>query len=335
MVPCREGYPVAGPTPSNEAILQPMSLRGVLRTLVLAVVVLGVIVAGAVVFGVIDQPSVAATESRFAGVNASTTVVETDVVVANPNPVGVRLGNATVGHTITMNGITMGTATTEGFRLTTGNTTIGLTTPIDNRRIPDWWASHVRNGERTRLVATARVRSSLLGRTATVRETEPIETGITDAFNSTEPRPVNADLPLIDDPLLVVNRTSATWSDVAEETTTLSTDIAVSNPKSIPYPISRIEYEVTMNNVTVGNGTTASGYTVPADGQETVHANVTIDNSKLDEWWISHLENGQRTDLRVDLTAVVELPTGDTARLSLDGLGYETTIETDVLNGDG
>ncbi|WP_049902870.1 LEA type 2 family protein [Halococcus agarilyticus] len=309
-----------------------MSLRSVLRTLVLAVVVLCVIVAGAVAFGVVDRPSVAATESRFASVNASTTVAETDVIVANPNPVGVRLSNATVGHTIAMNGIEMGAATTEGFRLTTGNTTIGLTTPIDNRRIPAWWASHVRNGERTRLVATARVRSSLLGRTATVRETEVVETGITDAFNSTEPRPVNASLPLIDDPVLVVDRTSATWGDVTEGTTTLSSDIVVSNPKSIPYPISRIEYEIAMNDVTVGNGTTARGYTIPAEGRETIRADVTIDNGELDEWWVSHLERGQRTDLRVDLTAVVELPDGETARLPLDGLGYDTTIETDVLD---
>ena len=309
-----------------------MSLRGALRTLVLAVVVLGVIVAGAVAFGVIDRPSVAATESRFTDVNASTTVVTTDVVVTNPNPIGVRLSNATVGHTIAMNGIEMGTATTEGVGLTPGNTTVGLTTPIDNRLIPAWWVSHVRNGERTRLVATARVRSSLLGRTATVRETEVIETRVTDAFNSTEPRPVNASLPLIDDPVLVVDRTSATWSGVTEETTTLSSDIVVSNPKSIPYPISRIEYEITMNDVTVGNGTTARGYTIPADGRETIRANATIDNSKLDEWWVAHLERGQRTDLRVEFTAVIELPDGETARLPLDGLGYETTIETDVLD---
>jgi LEA14-like dessication related protein len=230
-----------------------------------------------------------------------------------------------------MNGIGMGAATTEGFRLTRGNTTIGITTPIDNQQIPEWWASHIRNGERTRVVATARVRSSLLGRTASVSETETIETDITDTFNSSESRPVNANLPLVDDPVLVVDRTSASWGEVTNETTPLSTEIAVSNPTSIPYAISRIDYEITMNDVTVGNGTTARGYTIPADGQETIRADAAIDNGKLDEWWVSHIERGQQTELRVDFTAVVELPTGETIRLPLDDLGYVTEIETDVL----
>lgn len=308
-----------------------MSLRGLFRTLVIAVVVLGLIVGGAVVFGVIEQPSVVDSESEFAGVNASTTVVETDVVVANPNPVGISLSNATVGHTISMNGIEMGSGRKEGFELTDGNTTIGLTTAIDNQRIPAWWTSHVTNGERSRVVATARVRSSLLGRTATVDETEIVETHITDGFNSSESRPVNANLPFVDDPVLVVDRTSATWDNVTDETTPLSTEIVVSNPTSIPYAISRIDYEITMNDVTVGNGTTARGYTVPADGEETIRGDVAIDNSNLDEWWVSHLERNQRTELRVAFTAVVELPNGETLRLPLDELGYTTEIETDVL----
>ncbi|EMA55966.1 MULTISPECIES: LEA type 2 family protein [Halococcus] len=312
-----------------------MSLRGLLRTLVIAVVVLGLIVGGAVVFGVIERPSIVDSESRFAGVNASTTVVDTDVVVTNPNPIGVRLSNTTVGHTITMNDIEMGTGKKNGFELSDGNTTIGLTTAIDNQRIPAWWASHVANGERSQVVATARVRSSLLGRTASVSETETIETHITDGFNSTESRPVNANLPLVDDPVLVVDRTSATWGEVTDEATPLATEIVVSNPTSIPYAISRIDYEVTMNDVTVGNGTTARGYTVPAGGQETIRGDVAIDNSKLDEWWVSHIEREQQTELQVDFTAVVELPDGETVRVPLDELGYTTQVETDVLAADG
>lgn len=305
-----------------------MSRRGVLA--VLAVIVL-VLAGGALLVGVLDRPTVAASESRFAGVNASTTLVETDLRVQNPNPIGVSLDDATVNHTIAMNGLVMGTGTKRGLDIKAGNATVALVTAIDNGRIPMWWATHIRNGERTQLNATARVHSSLLGRTVELNETYVTETHILEGFNSSEPRPINASVPLVDDPVLVVERTNATWGTVTRERTPMDLELVVSNPQSIPVPITRIDYTVTMNGVTVGNGTTGRGYIVPAEGRETIRAEAAITNDRLDEWWVTHLERNQRTTLRVAFTAVLELPGGDTVEVPLDGLGYDTTIETDVL----
>lgn len=302
----------------------------VVRTVSVVLVVLVAAVGGAVVLGIFDRPSVEATESRFVSVNASTTVVETALVLSNPNPVDIHLGNATVNHSVTMNGIEMGNGSREGIELTEGTTTVTLTTAIDNRKIPAWWASHVANGERTRLNATASVELPLLGRT-TVTDTATTETNITMELTSNDSRPVNASLPLVSDPILVVNRTSASWGDVTREETPLTSEIVLSNPKEIPIPITRLDYAITMNGVAVGNGTTGQGYTVPAEGRETIRTNATIENDELDEWWVTHVERDQRTDLRVAFTAVLELPDGDTVRVPLRGLGYTTTIETDVL----
>ena len=303
-------------------------LVGLLVLAALLAVALGVV---AVAF---DRPSIVDSESRIVGVNATTTVVETDLTVSNPNPVAVRLGDATVATNVAMNGIEVGTGTKHGIRLDRGTTDVSLTTVVDNRRIPDWWVTHVRNGERTRVTTTANVTLPVIGRTATLTETTTTRTSITDRLNSSAPRPINASLPLVSDPILVVERTRASWGDVTAETTPLELRTRLRNPTSIPLSITRLDYTVTMNGITVGNGTTGTATTVPAGGQGSLRAETDIRNERLDDWWVTHVQRGQHTDLRVSFTAVLSLPGGETVRVPLDGLDYTTAVDTDVLAND-
>ena len=301
------------------------------RTFAVALVLVLLAGGALLTLGVAERPTVTSTESRFESVNASATVVETDLRIRNSNPVGVSLDGATVNHTVVMNDLVMGTGTKEGVAIGEGTTTATLTTVIDNRKISAWWKRHIENGERTRVETTARVRTPLLGRLRTVETNSTVETDITGRLSSNEPHPVDADLPLVSDPLFVVERTTATWGTVTTETTPLATELVIANPHSIALPIVRIDYTIWMNGVAVGNGTTGQGHLIPAEGRRTVDARATIDNERLDEWWVSHLRHNQRTDLRVAFTAVLELPDGETVRVTLDGLGYHTEFETDIL----
>ncbi|WP_435076750.1 LEA type 2 family protein [Halococcus sp. AFM35] len=298
------------------------------RAAVLVLVTLAAV--GGVAALTVERPTVERTESRISGVNDSTTLVTTELLVENPNPVGVRLGNATVNHSVRMNGIVMGNGSREGLRITEDGTRVNFTTAIDNRKIPAWWASHVERGERTRLATSASVDVPVFG-TERVSENRTVTTDITGALNTSEPRPINASLPLLDDPVLVVDRTTATWGNATPETTPLDIALRVRNPTEIPIPVSRIDYTVTMNGIPVANGTTGRGDVIPPGDEQTVRTRVAIRNRKLDEWWVSHIERNQHTDLRVSLTAVLDLPGDTTVRVPLDGLGYSTDIDTDVF----
>jgi LEA14-like dessication related protein len=68
-----------------------------------------VLVVLAVLLGVIGVPGVATVENRFGTVNDSTTVIETDMVVSNPSPVGVSFSSTTVNYTVKMNDVSMAT----------------------------------------------------------------------------------------------------------------------------------------------------------------------------------------------------------------------------------
>lgn len=300
----------------------------------LALFLIVVLVGGGVLTGVLGAPRVSGVDNEFGDVTNEQTEVRTALVVDNPNPFSVRVGNTSVDYTVEMNDVTMASGQRSNLALDRGKTTLGFSTQMQNRKIPEWWVTHIRNDERTTLRIQSEVRSSAVSRSVRVPYEDDIETDIIGQFNSTETRPVNASVPFVSDPVLYVNETSANWGSVTQERTPIQLRMRAYNPKSIPYTISEIGYEMTMNDVPVGNGTTAQPYTIPAKSEKTLGMQANIRNQKLDDWWVSHLENNQTTDLRIEFHAKIDLPTGDTVEVPLRAMTYERQIETDIFRND-
>lgn len=306
-----------------------------LRIVVAGLLSVALVIGGGFAVGVFGVPSVDGVENRFGTVTNETTVIETDLELSNPNPVGVRLGRVSVNYTVSMNGVRMAAGSRRGVAVPAGNSTLTLTTRLDNERIPAWWVTHVRDEEQTQLVVNATITSPTLGVTREFSVTRSIETDLLGAFASTETRPVNADVPLVSDPVLYVNETDARWGTPTTEETPLDATFTVYNPKPIPYAISEIGYEVYMNDVRVGAGTTEEPYALPPKTETDVGVGAVIRNAALDEWWVSHLQNDQRTALRIDFYARLDLGGGQTVRVPLDELTYRETIETNIFGTDG
>jgi LEA14-like dessication related protein len=298
------------------------------RIVTLAVVAL--ILTAGVAFFFFSQPSVAGVDNRFGAVNETATVIESDLQVRNPNPVGATLGGLTVDYAIDMNGIRMATGTKRGLSIPQGQSTVPMSTRLANERIPTWWVSHVRNGERTTLAVNADVHAAALGTSfGAPKVTREIETDIISAFNSTEERPVGSSP--TGGPLLVIRETSAQWGEVSAAETNIDMRFVVHNPNAYPIPITELSYRATMNGIEMGSGTTEDQGVIPPGETRTIEATTTLDNQHIDEWWVSHLQNDQTTDLRIDFSARFELPT-ETVEVPLDPLTYTRTIETDIFD---
>ncbi|WP_418284793.1 LEA type 2 family protein [Halorubrum sp. DTA46] len=300
------------------------------------VLVVGAAVGGAYALGVVGVPGVAAIDNTFGDVTNETTTIETDLVVSNPNPVGVGLDDVAVNYTVSMNGIEMAQGGREGVRIGTGNSTVELETAMENAAIPPWWTSHVRNGERTTVDIDATVTSGRLDRSVAFARSHEIDTDLLGAFNSEETRPVNADSPLTSDPVLYVNETRAEWGVLGDSETPIDMEFVVYNPNLEPYAITEIGYDVTMNGVEMATGQTEEGYVVPSRSTETVEFTTALQNRQLDDWWVTHLDESvhghQVSDLRIEFYAVIELPGGGEVTVPLDELTYEETVETDVFD---
>lgn len=302
-----------------------------LRVVVVLVVVVGLLVGGAFAGGLLGKPSVGGVDNHFSGVNETQTTIVTDIAVQNPNPIGASLSGLTVDYEVLLNDVEMARGTKDGVSIGSGTTTVSTETRMLNDRIPAWWVSHIRNGERTALVVNADVHSETVNRTFDAPSVErSIETDIVSQFNSTETRPINASQPLVSDPVLYVNETSAHWGEISSEESEIRASFTVYNPKSYPVGVTKLTYETTMNDVSVGNGTTERGYTIPPKSTETVETTIVMNNDKLDEWWVSHLERNQVTGLRIDFAAQIDAG-GTSLTVPLDPLTYEKTVETDIF----
>ncbi len=309
-----------------------------LGRLQLVAAIVGIVIVSllaAVGLGAIGAPSVESVDNRFGDVDENATIVETDLLVHNPNPIGVQLGDTTINYTVYMNDVEMATGGREGLSIDRGNSTLAFETEMDNRAIPPWWVSHVDGGERTAVTIDATVETSLLGERAfDFTQEREVETDIIGAFNSEETREVNADdpPPTTSNPILYVNETRAEWGAVTDAETPIEMEFDVYNPQTEPYAITEIGYEITMNGVDVGEGATDREYVIPGGTTETVETEAVIRNDRLDDWWVTHLQNDEVTELRIEFDAVVELPTGTEIRVPLEELTYERTIETDIFD---
>jgi LEA14-like dessication related protein len=303
------------------------------KTLALVAVILAGSVGGAFALGVVGTPAVESAENRFTGVSTETTTVETALVVNNPNPIGVQLGDVGIDYTVFMNDVAMAEGSKDGLSLGRGNSTVPFTTAMDNGQIPPWWVSHIQNGERTQVTIDADVRSSLVGgRSVSLTQNRTVETEIIEQFNSTETRPVNTDSPIVSDPALYINATRGSWdqSNVTQSQTPLNVEFDVHNPKAYPYTVTEIGYTARMNDITVGNGSTERGYVIAPGETQTVGVDTVIRNENLDEWWVSHLQNNQVTEVYIDFYLVVDTGS-EQFRIDLDAIDYENTIETDIF----
>ncbi|WP_205254134.1 MULTISPECIES: LEA type 2 family protein [Halostella] len=303
--------------------------------------VIGLAVGAAVAAGLLGVPSVESVDNEFGEVDETTTVIVTDLAVDNPNPFGTGFLGASAEYTVRMNGVPMANGSKEDLDLDPGRNDVRLRTHMDNRRIPDWWVTHVRNGERTEVAIDARIRSDAVGRSVPVERTETINTSMIERFDSNETRPVEADSRVFDDPMLYVNETRGEWGTVTAEETPMDATFVAYNPKSVPYVVTEMRYEITMNGVVVGEGTSGREYVIEPRSSETIEARTAIRNERLDDWWVTHLRNDEVTTLRIEFAATVEAedPTSLTGRtlslrLPMNELTHEETIETDILGSE-
>lgn len=310
---------------------------GLAAKLAVLVLIGGVVVVGVgAAAGVLGLPNVESVDNTFGNVTDETTEIRTSIQLSNPNPFGVDLESISVEYSAAMNDVPMADGRIDRIAVDTGNSTIDVTTTMDNGAIPAWWTTHIDRGERTDVDVDARVLVDQLDRGVSTSRTHPVETDMLGSFSSDEQRPINAELPLVSDPILYINETSASWADVAGNETALDKQLVVYNPKSQPYVVSELRYELTMNGITVGEGATEDPVVIGPGEEETIEATTAIQADTLDEWWVTHLDEDvhghQASELRIDFWVTIELPTGDEISVPADELAYEERIETDLFD---
>lgn len=274
-----------------------------------AMVVLGLlIVSVALIPGCVERlgkPEVREISHSWGSVTHDTAEISTNVVVYNPNPVSIPFKKITFD--LYMNELRMATGSTEeDLKIKAGQETIILLTSyFDNGKIPDWWVSHLKKGEESDVKIEGGVVFDLgaLGEFRFPFErTQTIETDILEKLNLEEDRTYG-----VGPVSLTMRSLSSSWGKVIMDSSEINHKAVIHNPNPFPIPVSRIDHETKMNDVLVGRGTTHDPVILEASGDTIIPFTTEIDNKMLDEWWVTHIQNNEKTVFLTEIQLVVEV----------------------------
>ena len=279
----------------------------------------------------IERPTVSETTRAWGAVTDPTTEVVSDIVVDNPN------GDAAVNDLLqvgidsqtTVNDVAFGSGERTRADLSAGQTTVVLTSELDNGAVPSWWAKHINNGEsstvRTNTSGTVDIGLTTLD-ASVPNSTSTIQTDMLAGFQSEEPQELTADGTTV----LTAESSSAQWGTATPEQAPLTAQSMLTNERDLAsVTVESIDYVVSINGLSLATGTHHSDTAIPPGTAATVELPLTLDNGEMDEWWATHVPSEEST-LRFTADATVSVG-GETSTVPLTMFTSNETVTTDIL----
>lgn len=315
-----------------------------------AVVVLVALLVVGWLLGIFAAPTVGVQDvGDWGTVSEDRTEIVTTVWVNNPNPVGVQLGGLGADYSVSLNGVTIAEGSRSGISIQQGNQTKRIRTELLNDRLPDWWVEYVRADETidARFDGSVNVDAGVASTSLPVSKSWTLQRNATPVIDAFSQAASNAEgsYPRGGPALYEVRDAYATWGSVNESATMIDFHFEIHNPNVVPIPAAPdgLAAEIDMNDVamvrTQGNAFTLQNVgpdetIAPGETREVVMS-VRLDNQKIDEWFVSHVERGERTELAVRLQLLFRLPGRDTTiRVPQEALAYTCEMQTAILVDD-
>ena len=252
----------------------------------------------------IGQPEIISTTYRWGQVTQSETEIITDITIRNPNPVSIPIKD--IRTTVTLNNIDMATMEPTGDMeiKPQSDTTITFSTKLNNGKLPQWWVTHINNNEKSTLDINGIITFDLklTDYEYPFKLSNPIRTNIINSLNSMTLKSVS----IIGYKIRSDSETA--WGDVTEDYTELITTATISHDNSIfSLPLIKSRALVEMNNIKLAESTSDKQTLIFPGSQETVTYITKINNNKLNEWWVSHINNGEKTRVHTIIEPFIEV----------------------------
>ncbi len=289
-----------------------------------------------------QRPEVRSVTHQWGEVTSETAEIITTIIVYNPNPFILPVKR--VQTELFMAGIKVAQGQTEKLEMKTeGEFPINVSTMIQVGKIPAMWVEHLKRGEVSEMSLVGKVVFDLIITEFTFRFPEyrkPLETNLLGSLESilkkaemTEIVPFGEDVPF----QMVIGSISASWGEVTEERTELRIAAQVFNDSAFPITISRALAEVTLNEMSLGDGRLAKEYQLLPNSATEVEIILSLDNNLMvAELFMPRIENGEKAVFSVKASFVFDLPP-EIARVvgqdSVEVLAYEVSgeFETGLL----
>jgi len=276
------------------------------------------------------DPEVTGTSQEWGAVTDERTDIETTATLSAPEQEINDLLTLDIEQRTAVNGVRVATGSTTVGTVTAGETQLSFTSPMDNGETPEWWARHLNRGEES-VVATVPTATADVGITKfdtdLAERRGTTETDVLADMNGERDETITVD----GREALTVERVQSSWGEATPETAPLDVRTTVSNELPARMTITDIRYRVTLNEVVLADRKAPNSHRIPGGETRTLPIAMELDNGKMDEWWPTHVRNGERSRLNVTVIATAESRLGSERR-PLDALGQNSTFETDMLN---
>ncbi|MHA1631784.1 MAG: LEA type 2 family protein [Candidatus Freyarchaeota archaeon] len=272
------------------------------------------------------EPEVKSITHSWGAVTHGTTEIVTEAVVYNPNPFSIPIKRIVLD--LYMNDVKIASGSSEGVSLAGGqNTTVTLKSFLDNGKIPEWFASHVARGEVTNVVLSGSIVFDLKVTEFAYpfEQALTLKTDLLAGLNTDQPQDIE-----VGPVTLTLKELRSSWGVVTPEKIEINHRAVIHNPQLVPIPVTRIDYEIYMNDVKVGEGTTHNPIVLRGRGDTTVLFTTALDNTMLDEWWVTHIKNNEKTKLQVKIYSTIEIAG---VEYSFKLCEVEQDITTNILKG--
>jgi len=279
-----------------------------------------------------ENAATAGVSTEWGKANEEVTEIQTKFEIPAPNVFEGRLGNFGVGYEVDMNSIRMASAQRDDVFLNPDGTVVRLNAEMDNQRIPKWWKTHVNNDETSTIRIEPQLQLPVIfdGISASARaptRKRKVETDVLGCVETEE----SQDKTVLGRTVFTVEGFQADWGEASAQETPVDVTAYVSNPNSFSIGASRVDCEVKMNGIKVGEGS-AEGVSLPGNSEQEVNVDVTVENDELPSWWYTHVENGEESEIEVTLYAVYEV-IGRELRIPI--FSYDGRFDTDFLEDMG
>ena len=306
---------------------------------VVVVVILLVVLSG---LNKLQEPELREVSLKWGEVTPATTEVLGTITIYNPNSVSLPIESVTCE--IKMDGIKVGSAETINLQIEEeAEFQVKIIAKIDNTKIPEFWAEHLRRDEKSEAEIEIHVAFDLEGIKFTLPYTlkQPIETNIMSYLSGIEPISVEkkADILILGGKTVFkisLNRLSGAWGTTTPQTSQMELIANVYNDNLYPLLIPKIKYFIESNGMSIGFGETGLVNAILPKSGKDIEITATLDTSLMDEWFVRHIQQGENSAFDIQILMDFELPEEILDMIGQEDLSitlWEGTheFETDIL----
>ncbi len=302
------------------------------RTILIGIILIVVILLGGAAYllfptGKPEIPVIKSITNSWGDITADSSEIKTDILVDNPNAFPIPIKG--VEYQIFMNDVRMGSGHSVGEASIPAKSehTITILSKLDNNKIPEWWVTHISAGENS----DAKISGNIMFDLKLTEYKYPIEQTISAVRTNIlgGKRSYQVDETSMEPQVRSIENS---WDEVSDDFTEIRTKMIIYNPQLVPIYIERIKYEIYMNEIKMGSGLSEETTLLKPRSDAEISFDTKLENGKLDDWWVTHLKNGERTSLEIKSELVYTVAEKE---FTIELPAQKETMVTYILGGGG